>query len=157
MKHVDHAKQGFTVSFTQAGMHFCTAITFILSSTNLQCTFALATLCTVATSTTVRAWTCSLQVGAKVDEKCTMSCMNCSTIETLLSRRVPHIQINISHVGLSETVGTNCCRGRDLDCELKQFRLMGDVLMEASAALVRMPHSAFSSSACLSDHVRITI
>lgn len=29
-----------------------------------------------------------------------------------------------------------CFRGRDLDCELKQFRLMGDILMEASAALV---------------------
>mgnify|MGYP001810106386 CR=1 FL=1 len=27
------------------------------------------------------------------------------------------------------------CRGRDLDCELKQFRLAGDVLMEAGAAL----------------------
>ena len=26
-------------------------------------------------------------------------------------------------------------RGRELDCELKQFRLAGDVLMEAGAAL----------------------
>lgn len=28
-----------------------------------------------------------------------------------------------------------CCRGRELDCELKQFRLAGDALMESGAAL----------------------
>lgn len=44
--------------------------------------------------------------------------------------------------------------GRDLDCELKQFRLIGDVLMEASAALelstISMPQ-AFLPLACTAN------